>query len=388
MPVMPETIFPQMLWRTRASVAVLIAGLVAVPMASVQAQGAGGAGAIEVSDRLERLERDIQTLSRQLSLQGGGGGGGVSTSPQLRPQLLQPIQPAPPASTKPPLVEPDLPEGTLDRIMVQISNLEQEVRSVTNSMERVDYRIGLIETRLDTLVGDLDFRLSRLESGSTGLPTASAAPGPASVRPSGSNNDAVTPITSYSAKAAGAPQVMGAISKDKLDAYMAKQDQGESAAASAGDAPVPAEGLVAAALVPAKPVLQFLPDGSVEEQYKHAFNLMRRAKYVEAEKAWQEFISVRDGEKLVENARYWLGETYYVQKRFLESAQAFLKSYQASPEGGKGADSLFKLGKSMSNLGKKDEACAAYSKLRKEYTELSANVKQNLDRETKSLSCL
>lgn len=395
----PETTCAQPRMRGRAGVVVLAACFAAFFVTGVQAQDAG---TVELSDRLERLERDIQTLNRQISMQGVNPGvAAPSISP---PQLLQPGQPvigaapqvAPqlrtptPSTTTSMVAQPDLPEGTIDRLMVQLSNLEQEVRGITNSMERVDYRIGLIETRLDTLVGDIDFRLSRLETGAAGGPSTLAAPGPASVRPTGPNDGTITPITSYSAKTSGAPQVMGSISKDKLDAYMANQEQVEGAVANTTNAdgtPQAAE-TVAAAPVPVKPELKFIPEGTVQEQYKHAFNLMRRAKYVEAEQAWQEFIVVRDGEKLVENARYWLGETYYVQKRFLESAQAFLLSYQAAPGGGKGADSLFKLGKSMSNLGKKDEACAAYSKLRKEFTELSANVKQNLDRETKSLSCI
>ena len=125
----------------------------------------------DVSDRLERLERDIQTLNQQLSR--------MPIDEDVQKQSFaieaQPsITTAPSAIVTPNIThgikEEDLPEGVLDRILVRISRLEEEVREATNGMERVDHRFGLIETRLDTISGDVDFRLSRIESASGGAP--------------------------------------------------------------------------------------------------------------------------------------------------------------------------------------------------------------------------
>ncbi|MCK5444861.1 MAG: hypothetical protein KAI73_04510, partial [Rhodospirillaceae bacterium] len=84
----PETMCAQPRMRHRAGVVVLAACFAAFFVTGVQAQDAG---TVELSDRLERLERDIQTLNRQISMQGVNPGvAAPSTSP---PQLLQPGQP-------------------------------------------------------------------------------------------------------------------------------------------------------------------------------------------------------------------------------------------------------------------------------------------------------
>ncbi len=339
-----------------------------------------------IPDRLERLERDIQTLNQQLSrMPLGAGAGGVGGETQQEPSSLNPAgrQSASPTVTST-IKEEDLPAGALDRILFRISKLEEEVRSATDGMERVDHRFGLIESRLDTIFGDVDFRLSRLEGGNGAAPgRLSAAPGPAAVNSQGpASGQAITPITGYSANPSGQKGVLGSMGKKKMDQFMG-QPGDKSGAGQDGIS----TDVAIAPTQPVAPTLMYLPEGNVDEQYKHSFNLLRRAKYPEAEAAWKEFIAVHKDEKLVENARYWLGETYYVQKRFLESAQAFLQSYQSAPEGAKAADSLLKLGKSMSNMDKKDEACAAYAKLRKEFSVISPNVSKALKRETKALGC-
>lgn len=344
-----------------------------------------------VSDRLERLERDIQTLNQQLSRMPMGNNMGNNMGSNMGNKMGA-AAPTPSSTTS--IKDDDLPAGVLDRILVRLSRLEEEVRSATDGMERVDHRFGLIESRLDTIFGDVDFRLSRIEGSNGGVPQRlNAAPGPASVNSQGpASGQAITPITGYTANPsvrAGQKGVLGSMSKNKMDTFLGSGADGPK---STGDGTAPQNvtdqtGTDVAIAEPVAPRLMYLPEGSVDEQYKHSFNLLRRAKYVEAEAAWKEFISVHSDEKLVENARYWLGETYYVQKRFLDSAQAFLQSYQSAPTGNKAADSLLKLGKSMSNMDKKDEACAAYAKLRKEFSAISPNVSKTLNRETKALGC-
>ncbi|MDH5187980.1 MAG: tol-pal system protein YbgF [Rhodospirillaceae bacterium] len=334
-----------------------------------------------ISDRLERLERDIQTINRQLSQMPVSGAAATANSQS--------------SSSETNVGESDLPKGSLERILVRLSKLEDEIRTATDAMERSNHRFDLIEKRLESISGDTDFRLSRLENGNAGAPQRlNAAPGPASVNQVGPDGgQAITPITGYNAKPSGQAGVLGTISKEKLDSFTGNAADQNGAQAQDGATGVGANtesGETAVALAPATPIaptLIHLPEGSVDDQYKHSFNLLRRAKYTEAEAAWKEFIAIHPDDQLVENARYWLGETYYVQKRFLDSAQAFLQSYQKAPEGSKAADSLLKLGKSMSNMDKKDEACAAYSKLRKEFSAISPNVLKTLERETKELGC-
>ena len=126
---------------------------------------------------------------------------------------------------------------------------------------------------------------------------------------------------------------------------------------------------------------------SPELQYQQAFNLLQRADYIAAEMKLKEFIANNPNDILVENARYWLGETFYVRKIFEESAQIFFEGYQAKPKGAKAADSLLKLGMSLSRLGKKQDACAAFSKLTMDFKRAPERITKTLLRESKTNNC-
>ena len=67
----------------------------------------------------------------------------------------------------------------------------------------------------------------------------------------------------------------------------------------------------------------------MKEQYNYAFGLLRQANYDKAELALQEFVKLHPKEALTSNARYWLGETFYVRAAYVQAAEVFLEGYQA-----------------------------------------------------------
>ena len=358
-------------------------------------------------DRMERLERDIRTLNRQIARGPSEAG----------PENAEPTGvPATPSGTK---FTPG--EGGLSRVTVRISGLEQEVRQATGQNEALSYKIDQISARLDTLITDLDYRLARLEGSAPGSfssqPSISTAPSSASVSkvgemaaptgtmPSGTlgaNGTYVPPASSGS---------LGRISKSALDQFVKPQNAGDQAQGdqAQGD---PAQTAAAEPATPAAPatsqtamaaqqpvpapvqepvrepvVASILPEGTPRERYQFAFGLMSQARYDDAEAALKEFIAKHGDDPLAANARYWLGETYYVRKSFMDAAQAFFQAYKSTPDGGKAADSLLKLGMSMASLEKTEEACATFGKLRKEFIDLKPGIEKTLNRETKRLKC-
>jgi tol-pal system protein YbgF len=130
-----------------------------------------------------------------------------------------------------------------------------------------------------------------------------------------------------------------------------------------------------------------LPQGTAKEQYDFAFGLLRQANYDNAELALQEFVKRYPKEKLASNARYWLGETYYVRAAYVQAAEVFLEGYQADPKGPKAPDSLLKLGMSLAGLDKKSDACAAFDKVIKDFPEASAGIHKTIAREKQKNSC-
>jgi tol-pal system protein YbgF len=130
-----------------------------------------------------------------------------------------------------------------------------------------------------------------------------------------------------------------------------------------------------------------LPQGTPKEQYSYAFGLLRQANYDKAEEALQAFLKVNGDDPLAGNARYWLGETYYVRGQYVQAAEVFLKGYRSDPKSPKAPDTLLKLGMSLTNLDKKREACAAFDKLEADFPDASASIKNTVAKERQRGGC-
>jgi tol-pal system protein YbgF len=283
-------------------------------------------------DRIQRLERDIQTLNVLLSR-----GGGAPAAPAARAG------------------------GTdaggdfgLARLNVRIGTLEEELRAVTGTIEALNHQIQQINQRLDKLVGDIDFRLTALErgpraavAGEGGAPPGSAAPPPPPV------------------ETAGRPGVLGTLNQGDLAAG------GRSAQAG---------------VAPPRPT-SVLPEGTPKDRYNHAFGLLRQASYDQAEAAFKEFLAAHPDDPLAGNARYWLGETYYVRTEYLQAAEVFAENFKVDPKGQKAPDTLLKLAMSLGRLEKKQQACVTLDELRKRFPDAAATVKNAAAAERKRFAC-
>jgi tol-pal system protein YbgF len=124
-----------------------------------------------------------------------------------------------------------------------------------------------------------------------------------------------------------------------------------------------------------------------QEQYDRAFDILRKADYAEAEKAFKAFIDKNPKDKLTDNAKYWYGETLYVQNKYDTAAVAFVDAYQQNPKGTKAPDSLLKLALSLSSLNKTPDACATLNELKTKYPNASASVRSRASEEATKLKC-
>jgi tol-pal system protein YbgF len=121
--------------------------------------------------------------------------------------------------------------------------------------------------------------------------------------------------------------------------------------------------------------------------YEHAFSLLKGSNYTEASREFEAFIAQNPQHALVPNAKYWLGESYYVRGEYETSARIFAEGYQQYPKGAKAADNLLKLGMSLSGLGKNEDACIAYGQLEKDFSGTAAPVMRRAQQEMTRLNC-
>ncbi len=397
-------------WRHGARRACVIFGIAVVLVSQSLPSSAQNADVGVLLDRIERLERDIRTLNVQIAR-----GGGADASDAVPGSENQPAY---------------------ARLNLRVSQMEGELRNVTGTVEEMTFAVNQLRAQIDKLATDMDFRLRQLEQGGTMVPPAaglqpqisgvappqpSLQPGtPPSLPPQTAQQvglppqlpeTATTPPglpqgsqvlgTLTEAEAAAAPtatETAAPVSEaDALLAQLTGEDPLASTEPSVPPAPAPSTapspaGVSVAGEAQLAPLAATqtaaLPDGSPREKYMYAFGLLRQGRYDMAAQALRQFVTDHNDDELAGNARYWLGETYYVRGAYVEAAETFLEGYQVDPDGPKAADALLKLGMSLANLDKKQEACAAFQKLRADYPGAPAGLKSTLQREWQKNGCV
>jgi tol-pal system protein YbgF len=121
---------------------------------------------------------------------------------------------------------------------------------------------------------------------------------------------------------------------------------------------------------PTAPALSAADLEAAQAAYKKAFDQLMAGKYPEAGKLFKEYLDKYPHTDQSSNAHYWLGETYFVGRKF----DLALKSYTeaAKLEGPKVSDALLKQGLCYIELKKDKEAKAVFELVKKEYPETSA----------------
>lgn len=343
---------------TLALVLAIAAGLASGPVARAQ-----DSELQSLLQRIERLQRDMNTLQRHVykgepppalesTAEGAGAAGGLTNTAAAR-------------------------------IDLRLSQFEAELRALTGQVEEAVYRNNQMRERLERLAAETDLRLRQLEQG---MPPATAMGGaPAGQMAPGATGGGQGTFATQ-------PRVLGTVKQSDLEAMQAEpvapgtavpqQDlvQGGQAGQAGQVAPQPGSQQTATAAYG-------LSGASPQEQYQHAFGLLSQANYGEAELALRAFVDQNPQDPLAGNAKYWLGETYYVRQDYQQAAVTFAEAYQEYPQSSKAPDNLLKLGMSLSALGNKNDACGTFAELLKRYPEAAATVLQRAKQERQRLAC-
>lgn len=220
--------------------------------------------------------------------------------------------------------------------VVQVSRLDEQVRSTSGKLDELEYKIKQLDEKIDMINRDIDVRIKLLEGKKIDSSVSANMPD--------NTPKFAAPV------AVDAPQsiVGGSISGGELR---------------------PAKG------------------DSAPEIYQAGLEALKANQYAEAEKAFTKVVTRFSGDRLAGNAQYWLGETFYARQEYDKAAIAFAKGYQQYHDNAKAADSLLKLGMSMKALKKNKEACAAFVSLPTEFPKAEKNVKDRAAAEKKNLGC-
>lgn len=324
--------------RSVSAAAFLVTGLLAAPIAA-PAQDTRA-----LLDRIERLQRDVDVLQRRLATGGGA------------------VAPAPGGTTSAPTVRPT--EGFVGQTEQRFSLVEAQGRDNTGKIEELQFKLRQVETKLDKLIADVDFRFQQLERGGAAprADAGAAAPGAPSAGTAGAGGDT-----------AGGQRMTIVPSGTSAQAITQRQQQQQQQA-----------------LAPREPVR--LPAGSPEAQYEFAYGLLLQAQrgqadFGPAEEAMKAFVAQHPTHRLAGNAQYWYGETLYARRDWQGAALSFGEGLKKYPNAEKAPDNMLRLAMALNQLNRKQDACGALAELDRRYPGAPPPVKQNAARERQRIGC-
>lgn len=210
-------------------------------------------------------------------------------------------------------VERMLESGSLADMLMQLEQLQKEVRQLRGDVELQGYTMEELKRRLQTL--------EKANAAQNPSPAAPAVP------------EATTPAE-----------------------------------------PVTPEPIIEIPPVPARQAPSGAAADPASEQmaYQGSFNLLKEGRYADAISAFRTFLASYPNSSYAGSAQYWLGEAYYASRNFTPAVEEFKKVIERYPGSAKEADARLKMGYAYYELGEWGQARKALSDLTNRYPNTTA----------------
>lgn len=203
------------------------------------------------------------------------------------------------------------------RLDQRLAAIERQLQQLINQGEVGGHRVGVLETEIARLRGEIDTRIAAIEP----RPSVDRAAEPESAR------------------------VAPAEAKPKLNDASASVTSSPSMPPSSGTA----------------------GSDPGEDAYSEGFRLWRDGKYDEAIVALRAFTSAFPNHRRVSFANNLIGRALLDGGKPRPAAEALLANYRADPKGERAPDSLYYLGQALMRLDQPSQACKAYMELEEVY---------------------
>lgn len=270
-------------------------------------------------------------------------------------------------------------------MVVRLNRLENQMRQTSGEIERLQFENRQLREQLRKFQEDVEFRFQE----GAGRGAGGAAPRPAQgappATPPGRRSDAFDP--SATPAAPGAPRPLGQTAPSAPLPSGAIAGIIEREEGSAGPLDLNAVGRAPAAQPPARPSIAATGSGDARADYETAYAYVLQKQYEQAEMGFRQFLQSHPRDRLVPDAIFWLGETYFQRNRHREAAEQFLRVSTDHARAAKAPEAMLKLGISLAALGARDQACATFAELGRKYPTAASNVRQGVEREQRRSRC-
>lgn len=297
-------------------------------VAAIAALGIAGSAApalaqsSQLGARVDRLESEMNAVQRKVF---PGGAGQNYIQPQITPgQAPQDLGYGTPASS--PLTD----------LSSRVGSLEQQMSSMTNTLEETQHRLKLLEDGFANYKRVTDQRLAALESNGGGVAAPGGVGGPVIANP---------------------PPLTGAAN-----------NTGSSAAAAGVERPSTGD--------------------DVEDAYIYGYRLWAAKQYPAAEAQLKSFVAKYPDSRRASYAQNLLGRSYLDDGKPSLASIAFYDNYKKMPDGERAPDSLYFLAQALMQLKKPADACKVYGELSDVYgAKISAGMKADIAQGRRTAQC-
>ena len=292
----------------------------------------------ELLDRLEKIQKDIQTLEKAV----------YSKNPTLSSDNV-------------------IVNEALTRQLTKISELEKQIQEMTSKFEENNYKIQQLSDRLNRVSNDNQIRLQQLENNKV-------------------VSDKVNPSKEVTIEKKTPPIKKNETNILNSEEVIVEEEISSDKEKINQEKIVDSENIKLKEKVN-KPKTKVLPKVSISEQYKYAMNIMKSGDFEKAEIAFKEFVDTHSKHELAGSAQFWYAETFYIRQLYDDAAVAFLEGYQKYPNSPKAPENLLKLGVTLAELGEIDQGCKMIMNLKKAYPKTDASILQKSSYEKKRFNC-
>lgn len=311
-------------------------------------------------------------------------------------------------------------------LLLRVDRLENQMRSLNGQIEQMQFQNRRLEEQLKKFQQDVEFRFQ--ERGGAGQPQVAPRPNgqkrtdagdmpptvaqpavlardpmtsatPAATTPRKGRGDAFDPAAQPNAP--GAPRNIGALSNPGAEVDPnAPMDLSRGAARPVAAASPPVAnypgvlpgvpgqaGTGVERVTPGGTVIAGAPPATPQSDYEIAYGYLKAGQYETAEKGFSSFLQKSPRDRMVANAHFYLGESYFQRGRHREAAEQYLKVSTEHSKSAKAPEAMLRLGVSLNALGAKEQACATFGEITRKYPTASPTVRAGAERETKRAQC-
>tara|TARA_B100001063_G_scaffold75708_1_gene69966 strand:- start:211 stop:1158 length:948 start_codon:yes stop_codon:yes gene_type:complete len=103
--------------------------------------------------------------------------------------------------------------------------------------------------------------------------------------------------------------------------------------------------------------VSLLPPGTSEENYNYALDLASQLDFVNAERAFKEFLATHKDSNKTADAQYWLGRVYFAQKKFEEAAITLAEFNSVFPNDSRFQETTLLIAEAAVNFAPQNQLC-------------------------------